>query len=141
MRSGAEVVFDGYNANPESMSKLIENSLKVKHAGKKIGVIGEMGEMGVSREKVHHELGAIVGAAGFDLIWFIGISSEQFGEGLKEANYAGSSFFSLNYDPAVALRIKLGIGATDKVWIKGSRSMKLEQVVRAFDPLDFKDKD
>ncbi len=141
LNSGAEVIFDGYNANPESMKKLIENSMKVKHAGKKIAVIGEMGEMGAERENVHRELGGIVGAAGFDLIWFLGISNEEFSEGLEQAKFIGGRLFSKKYDPAIAEKIKVELRSGDRVWIKGSRSMKLEQVVKAFEPVDFKDKD
>jgi len=141
LHSGAEIIFDGYNANPESMNQLIANSLKIESSGKKIAVIGEMAEMGTAREKVHHELGRLVGEAKFDLIWFIGVSSEDFAEGLKEAHYAHEYLFSEKFDSKIAVKIKTSLGASDRVWIKGSRSMKLEQVVQALDPVDFGDKD
>lgn len=141
LQSGAEVIFDGYNANPESMAKLIENSLRVKHHGKKIAVIGEMGEMGLMREKVHEELGQIVGSANFDLIWFLGVSWISFGEGIKTSQYPNEYYHSEKFDSEIIKKIKSTLKSNDRLWIKGSRSMKLEQVVKALDPIDFGDKE
>ncbi|MGZ5279401.1 MAG: UDP-N-acetylmuramoyl-tripeptide--D-alanyl-D-alanine ligase, partial [Pseudobdellovibrionaceae bacterium] len=68
LKSGAELMFDAYNANPDSMKALLNNVKLLKTKGKKIGVFAQMLELGDLSLALHEELGQWVGRAGFDVI-------------------------------------------------------------------------
>ncbi len=53
LKSGAQLIFDAYNANPDSMKALIDNIKLLKNPGKKIGVFGELLEMGEFAGDLH----------------------------------------------------------------------------------------
>lgn len=137
LKCGAELIFDGYNANPESMGQMIENSKLVQTKGKKIAIIGEMLETGTARDEVHFEIGKAAGLAGFDFIWFVGAPQKAFGDGLQASNFKNTFVKSLKFDSAVAEDVKSSLQTEDRIWVKGSRGIKLEQAVFALEPVDF----
>ncbi len=137
LKNGSEVLFDGYNANPESMGKMIENAKLSQVKGKKIAVIGEMLEQGEMRDELHREIGRKAGKAGFSLIWFIGQPLKAFTDGIVSAGHKGEFYTSGKFDPTTAEKIRSSLTANDRIWVKGSRGIKLEQAVLAFDPVDF----
>lgn len=78
LKSGAQMIFDAYNANPDSMKALIENVSLLQVNGKKVGVFGQMREMGTASPSLHEELGLRVAQAGFDKVYFVGEDQESF---------------------------------------------------------------
>jgi UDP-N-acetylmuramoyl-tripeptide--D-alanyl-D-alanine ligase len=148
LKSGARALFDGYNANPESMDAAISNSTLMLSSEKKSGfargiaVLGEMREMGEHAASVHEELGQSLRGAGFSEIVFIGPSFESvrrgFGVGNTTAGVAAT--FVPSYDPALAIDLRSRLKGGDYVLLKGSRGMNLEVFLEALEPLDFKKK-
>ncbi|OQW49864.1 MAG: hypothetical protein A4S09_11490 [Proteobacteria bacterium SG_bin7] len=137
LKSGAELLFDGYNANPESMAAMIENSKFVKVSGKRIAIIGEMRETGEARDTLHTEIGEKAACGNFDLIWFVGLPSEAFERGLKSKGFKKEFLVSPQFDVEVAEKIKNQLQPTDHIWVKGSRGVALERAVVALDPISF----
>jgi len=137
LQSGAIVIFDAYNSNPESLSTMIENSQMVTTRGKRLAVIGEMLEMGKSAADVHYELGRKIARAGFDVIWFVGASRDAFRKGVESEKYNKELLLSAEFDPVVAEKLRDRLGSNDRIWIKGSRGMKLEKVVQTLNPVEF----
>ncbi len=135
--SGAEIIFDAYNANPDSMKALLENSRLLKNAGKKIGVFGEMLEMGDAAAELHRELGAGVGKVGFDKVYFVGSHARDFFEGLKQAQFTKACHVEKEFKEEMAVSLSQELQRGDIAVIKGSRGMKLEKFVLACAPLDF----
>lgn len=135
--NGAKVLFDGYNANPESMAALIKNLFEIFISGKKIAVLGEMGELGATAAENHHRLGEMVGNTDIEVVWFLGASKDSFEAGLKAAGFDKTFFISDTYEETLALKIGSVIEPGDIVIVKGSRFMKLERVVQAWNPVDF----
>jgi UDP-N-acetylmuramoyl-tripeptide--D-alanyl-D-alanine ligase len=68
--SGARVLFDGYNANPESMKAALDNFTLLKSSAGKFAVLGEMKEMGGHALELHRALGEHAARAGFAGICF-----------------------------------------------------------------------
>lgn len=94
LKSGARALFDGYNANPESMAAALENArlLRGSFKGRMIAVLGEMRELGEHSAALHEELGVLTVQAGFDEAIFIGPSHEFFARGLRtDAEAAGGA--------------------------------------------------
>ncbi|MEQ1664863.1 MAG: UDP-N-acetylmuramoyl-tripeptide--D-alanyl-D-alanine ligase, partial [Bdellovibrionales bacterium] len=96
---GTQILFDAYNANPDSMSAMIQNIKKIQKAPKKMGrdkmssdkmgrvflVLGEMLELGDQTKKSHQELGEQVGALNCSAVWFMGESQKEFEKGFYAA--------------------------------------------------------
>lgn len=121
--NGALVLDDTYNANPDSVCAGIE--VLAATIGRKILVLGDMGEVGAAAAQYHDEVGGYAKSHGVDLLFALGeqaqVAARNFGEG-------GRHF--PNVDALLAaLKPVLNAGVT--VLVKGSRFMKMERVVEA----------
>lgn len=135
--SGARVLFDGYNANPESMRAALDNFAFLKPAGRKFAVLGEMKEMGNHAVQVHREIGELAAEAGFEGIAFFGPSKAAFEAGIKSKGFSKSLLLSDAYEQSLAPRLLPVLQVGDIVLMKGSRGMKLEKALLDLKPLDF----
>jgi UDP-N-acetylmuramoyl-tripeptide--D-alanyl-D-alanine ligase len=137
LKSGGQMIFDGYNANPDSMKALVDNLKNVSVTGRKIGVFGEMLELGDFSASYHKELGENVARAGFESVYFVGPDAEAFKQGLSTAGYKNKMTVEKEFKAEVAQALANEIKSGDLVVIKGSRGMKLERFVMPCEPLDF----
>jgi UDP-N-acetylmuramoyl-tripeptide--D-alanyl-D-alanine ligase len=136
VKSGAHVLFDAYNANPESMKVAIDNFAKLRCRGRKIAFLGEMREMGQAAGEVHRELGAQVGALGFDHIVFVGPSHVEFEAGVKSSQFQNNLLVTETYKNNLALSVQPVIDRDDLVLIKASRGMELERILEELGPVE-----
>lgn len=120
--NGARLIDDTYNANPDSMKAAVD-VLSGMH-GKKILVLGDMGEVGNDAPERHAEIGAYAQSKGIDALYAVGTHMVQacraFNTGLH---------FTSQEELVAALRAKLPADAV--VLVKGSRFMQMERVVKA----------
>ena len=138
--AGARILFDGYNANPESMRALISN---VKSLGTpvRVGVFGQMKELGASSAAAHEELGRWVSELNLQVVWFLGIDVEHFKNGFSGKSLSlQEGFFSKDYQQDIASKIAAMLTSEDLVVVKGSRGMELERFVKECHPLNFEGK-
>jgi UDP-N-acetylmuramoyl-tripeptide--D-alanyl-D-alanine ligase len=140
LQSGARALFDGYNANPESMKAAIENFSHIEVSGKKYAVLGEMRELGQHAPKLHFELGVNAAKAGFEQICFVGPNHAQFIEGLRSGGFMKNPVVSEAYEESLALKALPVLDHTDLVLIKGSRGMQLEKALADLKPVSFESK-
>jgi len=119
--NGAVVIDDTYNANPDSMKAAI--NVLAKLAGKKILVLGDMGELGADAKSMHAEVGAYAKAAGLTTLYCLGNLSVETARSFG----AGAEHFSSPEAIAQAVLPALAQGTT--VLVKGSRFMQMERVV------------
>lgn len=139
-KSGAKVIFDAYNANPDSMKALIDNMQLVSIKGKKIGVFGQMREMGSLSPELHRELGQWVGAAGFSDVFFIGSDHEAFQEGVQTAGFKGGLHIESDFNEKIGSELSACLSNNDLVAMKASRGTKLERFVPYAGVIDFQSK-
>ena len=122
-RQGALVVDDSYNANPDSMRAAIDVLASVP--GKRILVMGDMGEAGAAAGQLHDELGGYAKSHGIDRLFCLGemsaAAAANFGAGGQHFADAGELVNTLlnELDPQTI------------VLVKGSRFMRMERVVEA----------
>ncbi len=135
--TGAQVLFDGYNSNPDSMKALVENIPLLFSSGRRIGIFAEMLELGALSSTLHRSTGELVGTSCLDEIWFFGPHAEDFIQGLQRAGFKGKTRSSINYDPQISREIAQSLKKDDLVLVKGSRGMSLERFVKMTRPLDF----
>jgi UDP-N-acetylmuramoyl-tripeptide--D-alanyl-D-alanine ligase len=118
------------------MTALIKNmyEIEVGPGGKKVMVVGEMLELGDDAEKYHQEIGELIGNSYPDVVWFIGPSHVAFETGLKSFGWDKVFRSSAKFDEKIADEVGAMLYPHDLVFIKGSRGMKLENVVKRWLP-------
>lgn len=119
--NGARIIDDTYNANPTSVSAGLEVLKQIP--GKRILVLGDMGELGDSAPAIHKRVGELAKRVGVERLLTIGEltleAAHGFGQGSK--HYADQE--SLINDLAASLDDQT------TVLIKGSRLMQMEKIV------------
>jgi len=122
-KRGAVLIDDTYNANPASMRAAIDVLAQV--GGKRIFVLGDMGELGEGAAAFHAEIGGEAKRAGIEKLYALGKLSRnavrEFGEGARH--------FERIEDLLAELDKELDADVT--VLVKGSRFMRMERVVQA----------
>ncbi len=118
--NGATLLDDTYNANPDSVRAGID--VLAATVGKKILVLGDMGEIGDMTGQFHDEIGGYAKSQGIDLLLALGDASA-----LALHNFgAGGTHFKKIEELVDALNGELTPETT--VLIKGSRFMRMERV-------------
>jgi len=121
-RGGATLIDDTYNANPDSVKAAI--AVLAAAPGKRVLVLGDMGELGQEGAALHAETGEQARRAGIDQLLTLGELSEAaaraFGDGAKH-------FRDLDALDAALDRL---LSANTTVLVKGSRFMRMERVVQ-----------
>lgn len=119
--NGALVIDDSYNANPVSMKAAID-VLKEK-PGKKLLVLGDMGELGADAADLHAEIGRYAKACGIDALFTLGNLSQEMTRafGIYAKHYAAVEALTID----VSAQMKPGT----TVLVKGSRFMAMEKVI------------
>jgi len=139
--TGAEILFDGYNANPDSLRALLENIPLLKCPGKKIGVFGQLKELGVHSKLAHKEMASLAARAGFSQIYFIGEDFEAFKAGIASAdfssNFKGEYFIQAGFDSALGEKLGRSVNTGDIVVIKGSRGAGTERFIPFCQPINW----
>jgi UDP-N-acetylmuramoyl-tripeptide--D-alanyl-D-alanine ligase len=119
--SGASLIDDTYNANPASMRAAI--SVLAQLGGKRVLVIGDMGELGGDAADLHAGIGREARRAGIDKLYALGDLSRYAVQGFG----SGARHFERVEDLQDVLEKELDKDTT--VLVKGSRFMKMERVV------------
>ena len=121
--SGAAVIDDSYNANPDSVRAAID--VLAGAPAPRWLVLGDMGEVGADGPAFHREAGAYARVAHIDRLLTTGAlaaeSAAAFGEGAEH-------FASVE---ALAAHVAATARAGATILVKGSRFMRMERVVAA----------
>lgn len=137
---GAEILFDGYNANPDSMRALLNNIPVLATTGNKRGVFGQMKELGISAGLAHRELGELAAVSGFASIYFIGENFADFLAGLQHGKFSGKVSVQPAFSEALGEQLGAEIQKGDSIVIKGSRGAQTERFIPYLKPLNWKAK-
>ncbi|MDH5361526.1 MAG: UDP-N-acetylmuramoyl-tripeptide--D-alanyl-D-alanine ligase, partial [Gammaproteobacteria bacterium] len=120
---GAIVIDDTYNANPSSLAVGLE--VLTARAGRRILVLGDMGELGPEAEAMHREMGELARKMGVDALYTSGELSRSAVQSFGD----NAVHFDNKENLISALKEQLGEGVT--LLVKGSRRMRMEEVVAA----------
>lgn len=121
---GVTIINDTYNANPDSVVSALESLAAMKTSGTKFVVLADMLELGDASAEEHRTIGAAVRALGFDRLLTFGSMGEEI---VKGARVQHGIHFNDKQELSRYLASKLSAG--DIVLVKGSRGMKMEEVV------------
>ncbi|MFN3303534.1 MAG: UDP-N-acetylmuramoyl-tripeptide--D-alanyl-D-alanine ligase [Roseateles sp.] len=119
---GRPLIDDSYNANPDSVRAAIAMLAALPGAGWLI--LGDMGEVGDQGPAFHREVGAYAAQRGIAYLWTAGAAARDaaaaFGPAARAFDTTAALIAALNEQPDAAQTL-----------VKGSRFMKMEQVVAA----------
>ncbi len=123
-RNGIIILNDTYNANPDSVIVALETLRAIQTSGKKIVVLGDMRELGDASKREHINIGVAVAEMKFDHLFTTGHFSKYTHDA---AQLPAAKYFETKEELASSLKqiVKQG----DVVLVKGSRGMKMEDVV------------
>jgi UDP-N-acetylmuramoyl-tripeptide--D-alanyl-D-alanine ligase len=122
---GATLIDDTYNANPDSMRAAID--VVARMSGRKLLVLGDMGELGGDAPAMHAQIGEYARAAGVGRLFTFGELSAC----ATQAFGAGARHFTRIEDLLSEIESALAPDVT--MLVKGSRFMQMERVVTRFD--------
>jgi UDP-N-acetylmuramoyl-tripeptide--D-alanyl-D-alanine ligase len=127
LHSGITVLNDTYNANPDSMESAFRTLAAFPSEGRRFAVLGDMFELGDTSEKEHKSIGRKLQEFEFSGLFFTGKDMEQAYKSAKRGRDGEIYYFKTKEEIADRLRNLLAPG--DTVLIKGSRGMKMEEVI------------
>lgn len=120
-KNQAVIIDDTYNANLRSVLTALD--VLAKRPGRRVMILGDMGELGVWSEEHHREVGLVARQHGIETFYSCGrlskVASDAFGSGAQ------------HYPTQDALLTMLipQLDATTTVLVKGSRASAMEKIV------------
>ncbi|HPJ80312.1 MAG TPA: Mur ligase family protein [Candidatus Portnoybacteria bacterium] len=128
------IIDDSYNAALLSMEagldalKVFQNSSANEIKRRKIAVLGDMLEIGKYSEQAHIQVGKKAGEIA-DMIFAIGNCAGFIEQGAINAGFEVNKIFKFSTSDEAKLVIQKKIQENDVIFIKGSHSIKMENIV------------
>lgn len=121
--SGAHIIDDTYNANPDSVRAAID--VLAAAPAPRLLILGDMGEVGSQGEAFHAEVGAYAKACGIEALCSLGDLAQASAKAFGAGGCHAESIDQL-------IRHSQGLLNKDSTTlVKGSRFMRMERVVQA----------
>lgn len=124
-KEGILLINDAYNANPESMKAALSNLPKPEMGRKRIAVLGTMKELGPFSFSLHQEIGRFAQKY-VDHLFVFGDEAAPMCEAFSASKKDCEWFTDRK---KLSSRLKQVMQKGDVVLIKGSRSMKMEEIL------------
>ena len=124
---GCTIIKDCYNAGPESMAAAL--AVLGKRKGRKIAVLGDMLELGVSTQAEHYRVGRIA-AEKADILMTYGPNGERTASGAVTGGM--KNVFCFDSHAALAAELKRITREGDTLLFKGSHGMHMEIALELF---------
>ena len=120
------VIDDTYNASPDSMKSALRVLEKSRCSGSRTAILGDMYELGEQSGKQHLEVGIFARSVAIDRLIAVGIDARNIAEGAK-----GGTADVMYFESKEELIENIGgiVSSGDMVLVKGSRGMKMEDIV------------
>lgn len=125
------IIDDSYNASPDSMKSGIQVLLEMENITRRIAVLADILELGELSYQCHYDVGTYIAEQKVDEVVTIGKEAAYIAKGVQDKNsgIVTHSFYS-NQDAIRYLKGCLKVG--DGILVKGSRSMRTDEIVKAF---------
>jgi len=127
--NGKTFIVDCYNASPDSMKAAINVLSNTKEKGKKICVLADMLELGKMSKTLHRTVGEYVADSSADMLLCFGSNSAYYIEGAVKKGFGADKCAHFETREELAEHLKAMLQEGDTVLFKGSRGMKLEEVI------------
>lgn len=131
--NGATLLNDAYNANPTATRAAIDLLGSLSGFRKKWLVLADMLELGPDEENLHREMGEYADASKVDAVIACGALSTHIVEGARAHFNDDEQLQHFNSKEELIAWLLPRVKPEDLVLVKGSRGMKMEQVVEALE--------
>lgn len=121
------IINDAYNANPISMKAALQTLKQIPITGRRILVMGDMLELGDLSESFHKAIANEIVTGGINILFTVGENASFTAD---EAFKQGIEVYKCNSTNEIVSKLKKIIAKDDILLVKGSRRMKLEEVVK-----------
>ncbi len=131
---GCRVIDDSYNAAPDSMAAALKAlcRMRVEAGGRRIAVLGEIGELGEQEMRLHELVGAYAAALPLDMLVIVGTERADHME-------QAACLMGFSEDKVVRVRdvealievLSPVLAPADLVLVKASRAAELDKFVKA----------
>lgn len=125
---GAVVISDMYNANPASMEEALKELVRVR-GRRAIAVLGDMLELGAYAETAHRTLGSWLADLRVDVFVGVGPLMRAAVEEFSSRTDSSRSAYALEDARGARDVLDQILAEGDTVLVKGSRAMRMEQIV------------
>ena len=130
--NGAALINDSYNSSPAALQAMTELLVATPNFQRRILAAGEMRELGTASPQLHREAGQFAARTG-KVDWIIGVAGDaaQIVDGAVATGFSRerAKFFMTPQEAAEFLANLMTSG--DLLLVKGSRGVKMEQIVEA----------
>lgn len=122
------VIDDCYNANPVSMKASLD--VLATAEGRKIAVLGDMGELGENEKKLHYEVGEYLAKKEIDVLFCAGELSEEIAKAAQKESKTCEVYYFKTRD-ALLEQLLPFLKKGDTVLVKASHFMEYPKIVKA----------
>lgn len=122
------VIDDCYNANPVSMKASLD--VLAQADGRKIAVLGDMGELGENEREMHYDVGKYAANTGADILFSCGTLSEELAKGAQRGHTKVMYFADREKLTQTLINF---VEAGDTVLVKASHFMEFPKIVKALE--------
>ena len=122
------VIDDCYNANPVSMKASLD--VLAQADGRKIAVLGDMGELGENGREMHYDVGKYAANTGADILFCCGTLSEELAKGAQRGHTKVMYFADREKLTQTLINF---VEAGDTVLVKASHFMEFPKIVKALE--------
>lgn len=120
------ILDDCYNANPVSMCASLD--VLANALGRKVAILGDMGELGANEKLLHYNVGCHAADAGIDAVFLAGALSQEIARGIAAKNPSlPVHHYNTKQELIEALPLLLVKG--DSILVKASHFMGFEEIV------------
>jgi len=129
LADGGLLIDDTYNANPQSMAVALRTLAGGEAPGRRIAVLGDMGELGEHGDAAHREVGELAARLGVDLLFALGEHADLVVGAAREAGMDAAALFASRDWEETAEAVHAVLSGADRVLVKGSRAVRMERIV------------
>jgi UDP-N-acetylmuramoyl-tripeptide--D-alanyl-D-alanine ligase len=127
--NGVRVLDDAYNANTDSMIAALETLCDLPLQGRRVAVLGDMGEQGAHSAAAHAEVGRHAARLGVGQLFAVGPMAAGTARAARDAGLKRVIEFADVESAVLAVRKFLKTG--DVVLLKASRAARLERIAES----------
>ncbi len=96
--------------------------------GRKVAILGDMGELGEHEKLLHYNVGCHAADAGIDAVFLVGELSKETARGI-EAKNPSLTFRHFNTREELTAALPLLLSKGDSILVKASHFMEFEEIV------------
>lgn len=133
-RCGCRIIDDSYNASPDSTAAALNalSSMRVEEGGRRIAILGEIGELGQEENRLHELVGAYAAAKPIDVLVIVGTTrADHMESAAKLMGFSEDKMVRVADVDMLNSVMASVLEPADLILVKASRAAELDKFVKA----------